>query len=55
MRTRKIFNKEFKLAAVKLLTERGMTCAQAARDLDIGQNVVSRWARGLSPALHPVL
>ena len=45
MRTRKVFNKEFKLEAVKLVTERGMTCAQAARDLDMGQNVVSRWVR----------
>ena len=29
--TRKVFNKEFKLEAVKLFTERGMTCEQAAR------------------------
>ncbi len=43
--SRKVFNKEFKLEAVKLVTERGMTCAQAARDLGIGQNVVSRWVR----------
>ncbi len=39
---KKVFSKEFKLEAVKLVTERGMTCAQAARDLGIGQNVVSR-------------
>ena len=45
MGTRKVFNKEFKLEAVKLVTARGMTCAQAARDLDIGQNVVSRRVR----------
>ena len=43
--TRKVFNKEFKLEAVKLVTERGVSCAQAARDLGIGQNVVSRWIR----------
>lgn len=42
---KKVFSKEFKLEAVKLVTERGMTCAQAARDLGIGQNVVSRWVR----------
>jgi len=42
---RKVFNKEFKLEAVKLVTHRGMSCAQAARDLGIGQNVVSRWVR----------
>jgi len=44
---KKFFSKEFKLEAVKLVTERGMTCAQAARDLGIGQNVVSRWVREL--------
>ena len=43
--TRKVFNKEFKLEAVKLVTERGVTCAQAARDLGIGQNLMSRWVR----------
>ncbi len=42
---RRVFNKEFKLEAVKLVTERGVSAAQAARDLDIGQNVLSRWVR----------
>ena len=42
---RKFFNKEFKLEAVKLVTDRGMSRAQAARDLGIGQNVVGRWVR----------
>jgi transposase len=42
---RRVFSREFKLEAVKLVLERGVTAAQAARDLDIGQNVVSRWVR----------
>ena len=42
---RKVFSREFKLEAVKLVKERGMSCAQVARDLDVGQNVVSRWVR----------
>ena len=42
---KKVFRKEFKLEAVKLVTARGISCAQAARDLGIGQNVVSRWVR----------
>jgi transposase len=42
---RKGYNKEFKLEAVKLVRERGMTCAQASRDLGIGANMVSRWVR----------
>ena len=40
---RRVFNREFKLEAVKLVTERGMTAAQVARDLDIQGNVVGRW------------
>lgn len=43
--TRKVFDKAFKLEAVKLVTERGVSCAQAARDLGIGENVMSRWVR----------
>jgi len=43
--TRRFYNKEFKLEAVKLVTERGVSCAQAAQDLGIGQNVVGRWVR----------
>jgi transposase len=43
--TRRVFNKEFKLEAVKLVTERGVSCTQAARDLGIGSNVLSRWVR----------
>lgn len=42
---RRVFNREFKLEAVKLVTERGMTAAQVARDLDIQGNVVGRWVR----------
>ncbi len=42
---RRVFNREFKLEAVKLVLERGMSAAQVARDLGIQQNVVSRWVR----------
>ena len=42
---RRSFTREFKLEAVKLVTERGMTASQAARDLGIAPNVVSRWVR----------
>ena len=35
--------REFKLAAVKLVKERGVSAAQAARDLGINKNVISRW------------
>ena len=42
---RRKFTREFKLEAVKLVTERGVTATQAAKDLGIGPNVVSRWVR----------
>jgi transposase len=42
---RRTFSKELKLEAVKLVIERGVTATQAARDLGIGPNVVSRWVR----------
>jgi len=46
---RRKFSREFKLEAVKLVRERGVSVSQAARDLDLHENVarasgcVSRW------------
>ena len=37
------YTREFKVEAVKLVTEGGTTIAQAARDLDISQSVFQRW------------
>ena len=45
---RRAFTREFKLEAIKLVRDRGVSAAQVARDLDIGQNVVSRWVREAS-------
>ena len=45
MGTRRMFTREFKLEAVKLVNERGVKVAQAARDLGIGENVLGRWVR----------
>jgi transposase len=42
---RRVFSREFKLEAVKLVRERGVSAAQAARDLAVHQNVLSRWVR----------
>ena len=42
---RRKFTREFKLEAVKLVRERGMTMAQAARDLGLHGTVVRRWAQ----------
>jgi transposase len=46
--TRKKFSKEYKEAAVKLTTEQGLSVAQAARDLGIGENMLHRWRRELA-------
>ena len=42
---RRKFSREFKLEAVNLVRERGVTVAQAARDLDVQQNVLRNWVR----------
>lgn len=42
---RRKFSREFKLEAVNLVRERGVAAAQAARDLDIHENVLRKWVR----------
>ena len=42
---RRVFSREFKLEAVKLVTERGVAVLQAARDLDVAESVLRRWMR----------
>jgi transposase len=42
---RRSFSPEFKLEAIKLVRERGVTVAQAARDLGLHQNVLRKWVR----------
>ena len=44
---RRTFTREFKLEAVKLVTDRGMTKSQAARDLGIHVNVLRKWIEDL--------
>src|SRR6185437_836317 len=42
---RRLFSREFKLEAVRLVRERGVSIAQASRDLDVGENVLRRWVK----------
>jgi transposase len=42
---RRRFSREFKLEAVKLVRERGLSAAQAARDLDVHENVLRKWVK----------
>lgn len=45
--TRRKFSREFKIEAVRLVTDRGVAVAQAARDLDVAESVLRRWMREL--------
>jgi transposase len=47
MDTRRKFSREFKLEAVKLVTHRGVSAPQAAKDLDVHENVLRKWVREL--------
>lgn len=43
--TRRKFSREFKTEAIRLVTERGVAVAQAARDLDVAESVLRLWMR----------
>ena len=45
---RRVFSREFKLEAVKLVTERGVAVVQAARDLDVAESVLRRWMKDVA-------
>lgn len=49
---RRKFSREYKLEAVRLVRERGVSVAQASRDLDVHENVLRKWVReyGADPA-----
>jgi len=47
MMTRKQYTKEFKLDAVRLVTEQGYTRAEAARNLGLNANMLGRWVQEL--------
>ncbi|MDH2328338.1 IS3 family transposase [Cereibacter sp. SYSU M97828] len=46
--TRRKFSREFKVEAVRLVADRGVSVAQAARDLDVAESVLRRWMRELT-------
>lgn len=45
---RRKFTREFKLEAVRMVRDRGVAVAQAARDLDIHENVLRKWVKELA-------
>ena len=42
---RRCFSRKFKLEAVRLVRERGVSVAQAARDLDLHENMLRKWVK----------
>ena len=45
MTTRKKYSKEFKLDAVRLVLDQGYTRREAARSLDINEQMLGRWVK----------
>jgi transposase len=45
---RKYYDREFKVNAVRLVTERGRPVAEIARDLGINENMLWRWRKELA-------
>ena len=45
---RRKFTREFKLEAVKLIKDRGVSYAHAARDLDVHQTVLRNWVKAFA-------
>lgn len=42
---RRVFSREFKAEAVRLVVERGVKVKQAAKDLGIHENVLRKWVK----------
>jgi transposase len=47
-KTRRTFTPEFKVAAVKLVTEQGRSVAEVARDLDLSESLLRSWKQALA-------
>jgi len=49
---RRRFTREFKLEAVRLISDQGLSVSQAAQDLDLHESVLRRWLKDFqnSPA-----
>src|SRR5262245_6081628 len=46
-RKRRSYTREFKVEAVKLITEKGYSVAEAARSLDVGETLLRSWKHAL--------
>ena len=48
MSKRRVFTREFKVEAVSLVSRQGLSFGEAARRLEIGQNLLRKWKEQLS-------
>lgn len=46
-KARRSYTREFKLAAVRLISVQGYSFAEAARSLDVGENLLRTWKQKL--------
>src|SRR5262249_13686550 len=46
-RARKVYTAEFKLAAVKMITEQKLSVAEVARRLGVGENLLHTWKQAV--------
>ncbi len=44
---RKVYDREFKEAAVKMVKEQGLSHSKVARDLGLTQTTISNWVAGI--------
>jgi transposase len=44
-RERKTYDREFKLSAVKMITEGGMKLSEVSRDLGVNENSLHKWKK----------
>ena len=45
--TRRKHSREFKIEAIRMIAEQGLTISQAARDLGIDRSLLAKWKREL--------
>ena len=50
MSKRRVFTREFTVEAVSLVSQQGLSFAEAARRLEIGQNLLRKWNEQLAAA-----
>ena len=47
-KTRRMFTREFKLEAIKRITEQGRSLIEVSRDLEIGESTLRSWKQTLT-------